>query len=312
MDGCVDRWSPLDAAGNGPLMAHRSVQNGRPTPLDTTVAVRTAIHRWCPICAGQPRQAHTHGVSNFLVTPWWQRLCDGPTPDAGLPGGVAQTPILAWRSAQVQELIGLVDANATDGEKLRQVHAIVQASIRPVYALDDLQSVAVTARRGRGSCSQRLALVEAAARGMGIATRTHGVFVNGRFWYPRFHRVKPLVPDVIVLAWPEFLMDGAWLEVSDLFGRDSCALDAAVPFDNAGGETLFDAVARTKIDWFGTATPPSDCDVTNLSAFVRADLGFFNDRDDLFARHGQTLCGGALHIAEPLMSHWSAGAGVAA
>ncbi|GAA4091955.1 hypothetical protein HNR30_006894 [Nonomuraea soli] len=74
----------------------------------------------------------------------------------------------------------------------------------------------------------------------------------------------------MVLAWPEFLVGGAWVSVSELHGPSR----TAEPFTNTGDETLFEAVAR-------------GCD---LSGHVLADLGYFDSRDDLFARHGQTLC----------------------
>ncbi|MGW0483960.1 hypothetical protein [Nonomuraea sp. NPDC003214] len=80
------------------------------------------------------------------------------------------------------------------------------------------------------------------ARGHGIATRVRGLLLDGRFWYPRFPRLRALIPRHVVLAWPEFLWDG------------------------------------------------STCSSCDLSGHVVADLGCFDSRDDLFDRHGQTLC----------------------
>lgn len=54
---------------------------------------------------------------------------------------------------------------------------------------------------------------------------------------------------------------------------------------NADGKTLFDAVARTAVDWDGATR--SSCD---LSGHVLADLGYFSSRDALCRTHGQTLC----------------------
>lgn len=69
-------------------------------------------------------------------------------------------------------------------------------------------------------------------------------------------------------------------------------------------------MARTAVDWDGTsaascAGPGTACD---LSAQVRVDLGHFTSRDELFARHGQTLCRPARTLAEPVLGRWSAGA----
>jgi hypothetical protein len=81
-------------------------------------------------------------------------------------------------------------------------------------------------------------------------------------------------------------------------------------FTNKGGETLFDAVARTAVDWDGRAA--ASCDggpgaVCDLSDHLRLDLGHFTSRDELFARHGQTLCLPARTLAEPVLGRWAAG-----
>jgi hypothetical protein len=85
------------------------------------------------------------------------------------------------------------------------------------------------------------------------------------------------VPDRVVLAWPEFHIDGNWLAVGDLFNADTAS---AVVFTNASEETLFDAIGRTGISWRGDCADGS-CD---LSGQVLESLGFFDDRDALL-RH---------------------------
>ncbi|SDI86810.1 transglutaminase-like domain-containing protein [Nonomuraea jiangxiensis] len=94
-------------------------------------------------------------------------------------------------------------------------HQLVAARVRPVYAMDERQPVSTTLGLGRGSCSQRLALLEAVARGSGIATRVRGLLIDGRFWHPRFPRLRALIPRQVVLAWPEFLLAGRWVAVSE-------------------------------------------------------------------------------------------------
>jgi hypothetical protein len=49
-------------------------------------------------------------------------------------------------------------------ERLGEAHAEVGARVRPGYALNDIQSASTTVRRGRRSCSQRLAVLEAVHR----------------------------------------------------------------------------------------------------------------------------------------------------
>jgi hypothetical protein len=187
----------------------------------------------------------------------------------------------------------------SEREWLREAHAVIGRRVRPVYALNDLQAASTTVRRGRGSCSQRLAVLEAMARGRGIRTRVEGIAVDGRFWYPRFGRLRPLVPGRVILAWPEFWIEGRWVAVGELF-------EAGAPgaFTNAGAETLFDAVGRTGVAWGG------DCadGVCDLSGWVVERLGYFDHRDELFAQQGQTLCWTARTIGEPVLSYRSAGA----
>lgn len=104
-------------------------------------------------------------------------------------GDVAATPILDWGGhddvARLYEDIA-EGAIQSAQEFLVSAHRSVAANIRPVYGLDDRQPVSVTLSRGRGSCSQRLAIVEALARRRGIATRVRGLVLRGEFWYRDF------------------------------------------------------------------------------------------------------------------------------
>jgi hypothetical protein len=199
---------------------------------------------------------------------------------------------------------------------LRHAHRWISSAVRPVYSVTETRQVSEILRLGRGSCSQRMAVLEAVARAWGVPTRVRGLLVDGAFWYPRFPRLRRLVPDQVVLAWPEFRVGGPgraeaapfWLPVSELFaGTGGRGGPDRGGFTNAGPETLFDALARTGIDWDGgTACPASEgsCD---LSAYLLADLGRFASRDALFARHGQTLCGPARLLAEPVLGRRAAG-----
>jgi hypothetical protein len=200
---------------------------------------------------------------------------------------------------------------------LRRVHRWISEEVRPVYSVEEARPVSQVLRLGRGSCSQRMAVLEAVARAWGVPSRVRGLVVDGTFWYPRFPRLRRLVPDQVVLAWPEFRVDGApeadhaaapWLPVSELFaGAGEPRGWASGGFTNAGPETLFEALSRTSVDWDGaTACPASDgsCD---LSAYLLTDLGHFDSRDELFAQHGQTLCGPARFLAEPVLGRRVAG-----
>ncbi|MFI6983462.1 transglutaminase domain-containing protein [Embleya sp. NPDC050154] len=203
---------------------------------------------------------------------------------------------------------------------LRTAHRLIATAVRPVYSVQDERPTSQVLRLGRGSCSQRLAVLEAVARASGVATRVRGLLLDGAFWYPRFPHLRRIVPDQVVLAWPEFHLTGPstgehpmahWLTVAELFGNlDELSNGPGGGFTNTGPETLFEALSRTAIDWDGTTLCPTTdartaCD---LSGYVLADLGHFGSRDELFARHGQTLCRVARLVAEPVLGRHSAGA----
>ncbi|TQF66104.1 hypothetical protein FK531_19790 [Rhodococcus spelaei] len=227
-----------------------------------------------------------------LMTSWRGRELVPTTGES--EGGVDATPILDWDHLETTP--------ATTDDFLRSTHRWVQQHIRAVYALDDTQPASVTVARGRGSCSQRLAVVEALARRNGISTRVEGLVLRGEFWYPRFRYLRPFVPDRVLLAWPSFLVDGEWIDASAAFVGESCT--APEPFANSGEETLFDAAARNPISW-SAGTTSSSC--LDLSGFVVQSLGSFDSRDDLFSRYGQTLTRPVRTVLEPLFGHWYPG-----
>lgn len=215
-------------------------------------------------------------------------------------------------------------------ELLRRAHAHIAATVRPVYSVADTRPASTVLRLGRGSCSQRMSVLEAVARADGTPTRVRGLVVDGAFWHARFPRMRLLVPRRVTLAWPEFWVGGEWREISALFadGMDGGS-EPGAEFTNSGAETLFEAVARTRVTWLsgpscdaavpgaadpgaavsGAAAPGGACD---LSSYVLADLGLYDSRDALFATHGQALCRPARTVGEPVLGRWSAGAGVRA
>lgn len=247
-------------------------------------------------------------MTSSLLNPW---RCGRPVPMPGSAGGgVASTAILDWRHWRVGRLLEQVQVHKPEDmlDLLRIAHRRIAEEIRPVYSLEERRPVSQVLRRGRGSCSQRLAVLEAVARASGVPTRVRGLLVDGAFWYPRFPRFRLLVPDRVVLAWPEFMLETGWVPVSELFGPLH-ALGAASEggFINTAGETLFDAVSRTAVDWDGATAQRGMCPMCDLSANVRADLGHYDSRDALFAEHGQTLCWSARMLGEPVLGRWSAG-----
>lgn len=246
--------------------------------------------------------ADTRCMTTSLLAPRCIRSRRNARGDAS--GGTTATPILDWASPEIVTMCPVDPDLINAREFLVEVHAHIARTIRPVYAMDDRQPASVTVRRGRGSCSQRLAVLEAVARRAGIATRVRGIAVDGSFWYPRFPRLKWLVPDRVILAWPEFMIDGHWTQVGELYGSIEEMSACGLGFTNADGETLFDAIARTAIDWDGRSGIES-CD---LSAVVKEDLGYFDSRDDLFGARGQTLAWLPRCLADQAMGRRSASA----
>ncbi|MFF4505837.1 transglutaminase domain-containing protein [Streptomyces sp. NPDC001401] len=258
-------------------------------------------------------------MTSSLLTPRGRPRA-GTTGGGMAAGSTAPTRILDWRHPQVASLLRQIGTTADSGAAtdpdrrtadLRRAHRVIAAAVQPVYSVQDERPVSEVLRRGRGSCSQRLAVLEAVARASGVATRVRGLLVDGTFWYPRFPRLRRIVPDQVLLAWPEFRLEELppttrpathWLAVSELFGSlDELSDGRGGGFTNAGAETLFEALSRTAIDWDGVTLCPADGAACDLSAYVLADLGHFDSRDELFARHGQTLCRTARILAEPVL-----------
>jgi hypothetical protein len=203
------------------------------------------------------------------------------------PRHVAATPILDHEHREVRGLAELL-ARGRPPERLfvQAAHRHVRGAVSPIYSLDDLQPASETLRRGRGSCSQRMAVLEAVCRARGIGTRVRGLWVDGRFWYPRFRAVSAFLPPRVVLAWPQFLLAGAWVDFDELFGpAESLAAAAPAGFAN-DGETLFEAVEHTSVDFLGKTCGAACATTTSLQRWVVGDAGIFDARDDLFAAHG--------------------------
>jgi hypothetical protein len=254
-------------------------------------------------------------MTSSLLTPR-RRSRVGTTGGATATGSTVPTRILDWRDPLVAAFLHRIDLAAEPGaahqaETLRRAHRRITEAVRPVYSVQDERPVSEVLRRGRGSCSQRLAVLEAVARAAGVPTRVRGLLVDGTFWYPRFPRLRRIVPDQVLLAWPEFRLadvtstagpSASWLMVSELFGSlEELGDGADAGFTNSGPETLFEALSRTAVDWDGATLCPTAGAGCDLSAYVVADLGHFDSRDELFSRHGQTLCPMARVLAEPVM-----------
>lgn len=194
------------------------------------------------------------------------------------------TPILDFGDGDLAALArNLRTARPLDGDFLRAAHAEVARRVRPVYSVDELQPASVTLRKGAGSCSQRMAVLEALARAAGIATRVRVLWVAGRFWYPRFFLLSVFIPRRILLVWPEFWVNGNWLGMEEIYSSlENLASRGAQAFSN-DGESVFDAIVRAPVDFRGR-TCASCGGKYDLSHFVLEDREVCASRDEVFTR----------------------------
>jgi hypothetical protein len=229
-------------------------------------------------------------------------LFGAPSPGSPVAEHRASTRLVDWVGGSVDELLARAGtATAVDDRvAVRRLHRAIASHIRPSRANDSAQPASLTWRRRRGSCSQRLAVLESAARAIGIPTCARGLWIDGAFWYARVPVLRFAVPDPVLLAWPSFYVDREWVSVSELFATIE-ALAAANPRGfRSDGETLFDALSNTAVDWDGRTRADPVCLRCDLSSKVVSDLGYFASRDELFAANGHTLSATARAVAAPI------------
>jgi len=202
---------------------------------------------------------------------------------ASTDANLRPTAILDYRSPPIQAIVARLERRETSPlARLQSAYQILRDEIGPIYTVNDLQPTSATILKCQGSCSQRFACLESVARAIGTPTRVRGLWVAGRLWNPRFKFTKSFIPSRILLAWPQFHLDGCWISVEELFGPSE-----QLAQENPGGftnddESLFDAVDHIALDFAGktSACGAGACD---LSGFVVGDAGPFDTRDDLFA-----------------------------
>ncbi len=210
-------------------------------------------------------------------------------PSDNLPqsANLKATAILDIHHEEVRRLAeALIHPGQPDRIFLQSSHLCLSQKVRPVYSVDELQPVSETLRRARGSCSQRMACLEAVARTGGIPSRVRALHVKGEFWYPRFWLSRPFIPERILLVWPQFFLQGKWVDFDEIYSPVGQLAATSNGFRN-NGESLFEAVQHTPVDFLGKtcglacARPEHD-----LSRFVLDDAGFFDTRDEVFDRFG--------------------------
>ena len=197
------------------------------------------------------------------------------------------TAILDIANKAIQRLANtFIEPGQSDRTFLQKAHVCLCQMVRPVYSVNEWQPVSQTLRNKMGSCSQRMACLEAIARIAGIATRVRALHVSGSFWYPRFFFSRHFIPKRILLLWPQFCLQEIWVDLDELYSPAALLAATSHGFRN-DGESLFEAIQKTPVDFLGKtcglacAKPEHD-----LSKFVLCDEGLFNTRDEVFERFG--------------------------
>jgi hypothetical protein len=222
-------------------------------------------------------------------------------PNLPSPNNLMGTAILDIQHEEIRNLAASLSRPRQSGlEFLRKAHLHLVQALRPVYSVNEWQPASLTLRRGRGSCSQRTAVLEAIARAAGIPTRVHGFAVKGSFWYPRFRFTRPFIPKSVLLVWPQFYVGDRWLDFDELHAPiDQMAADAKGGFTNAG-ESIFEAVKNMPIDFMGkTCGLACSRPEHDLSRFLVENYGLFDTRDEAFEQFGSfhhTLRGRAFEL----------------
>lgn len=190
------------------------------------------------------------------------------------------TPILDYGASEVQKVLALFGSRATSSrEFLQRAHGHVSETMRPIYSIEETIPVSRLFELNQGSCSQRMACVEALARARGIATRVRALWLDRTFWYSRLPLLRFVLPKKgILMPWPQFFVDNAWLDFDEIYDSIThLAAQASHPFTNRG-VSMFDAVQRSPVDFFAKS---EKCGLPqfSLARVVIADGGYFDTRD---------------------------------
>ena len=190
---------------------------------------------------------------------------------------LAATRILDWRHPRLQQLARQITVDACNPRHYLQLaHRRLVLVIAPIYSVDEWQPASQTLILRAGSCSQRMACLEAIARAGNIPTRVRALQIAGTFWYPRFGLTRQCIPKQVLLLWPQFFLEQSWVDFDEIYGR-LAERSSTEPFTN-DAESIFEAVQNSAVDFF-SKTCNTACSRSDISKYVLGDEGFFNSRD---------------------------------
>ena len=199
------------------------------------------------------------------------------------------TDILDYDHPVVKSVVDRVGIVSDCRKAVQNAHQLIAGLINPIYTVDEHQKVSATIQKGRGSCSQRMACLEACSRALGIGTRARALWISGSFWAPRFTIMKIFIPSKVLLIWPQFHIKNDWVDFDELYeGVTQDTQSGNGRFTNSD-ETIFDAISHTHVDLLGKSSV-SDCNtcksISDLTEYLIEDVGFYDTRDQLLSSLG--------------------------
>jgi hypothetical protein len=185
------------------------------------------------------------------------------------------TPILDYENSALQHILAqLSEGRPSPRQFVQKAHLHLSDVMRPIYSVAERQPASETVRLNGGSCSQRMACLEALARAYGVPTRVRAIWLKKDFWKERLPLLQPIMPKTL-MPWPQFWLEELWVDFDEIFGSIAELCEHVThPFTNAG-MSLFDAIRSQPVDLLGKSSTFS------LTKFVVSDGGFFDTRDEL-------------------------------
>jgi len=184
------------------------------------------------------------------------------------------TPIMDYQHPTLQQIVQRLSEGAPIPRQfVQKAHLHLSDVMRPIYSVAEKQPVSETVRLNGGSCSQRMAVLEALARAYGVPTRVRAIWLNKAFWKERLPLLQPIMPKTL-MPWPQFWLEDRWVDFDEIY--DSIAdlgMHVTHPFTNAG-MSLFDAVKSQPVDMLGKS------ETYSLKKFVVSEAGVFDTRDE--------------------------------
>ena len=115
-----------------------------------------------------------------------------------------------------------------------------------------------------------------------------------------FSAYPGVIPNVVLLVWPQFYIEEEWLDLDELHaGMAELVTKSTTGFTNTG-ESLFEAVVGKPVDFLGkTCGLACSRPEHDLSRFLVHDSGLFDTRDEVFEQFGSfqhTLRGRAFEL----------------